>query len=132
MEYNEIRRCYLAKSKTSSINGFLSVEDGILTHTKYKEQEENHGKVLYTKSEVKMNRFINNIIGKLKPEEEQFSAKLEEITDLNIIKYDPVVAGGNTYYTAQATFNSNGVEYSMTYAAKSAEDMDKLGEMFGK
>ena len=115
------------KTKIKSFNGFLSDEGDILIFTKYRDGYEEHGKVLYTKQELKANRMFDKIIGKVKPEEELLRVDKKDLVDLSIMKMDPVTIAGKTYYSAYATFKVNGEEYSFTHNPGTAEETDQLG-----
>jgi len=114
------------KSKIKSISGFLSVEGDFLIFTKYRDGYEDHSKVLFKKQELKTNRMLDKLVGKLKPEEELFRVNKNDMNDLNVMKMDPVKAGGRTYYAAYATFKSSGVDYALTYNPNTAEETEQL------
>jgi len=120
------------KSKIKSISGFLSDEGDFLIFTKYRDGYEDHGKVLYTKAELKTARMFDKIIGKVKPEEEMFRVNKNDMTDLSITKMDPVRVGGQTYYSVYATFKANGQGYDITHTPKSMEETDQLDTIFTK
>ena len=119
-----------SQSKFKSVPGFLSVEGEFLIFTKYREGYEDPHKVLYTKQELKTNRFLDSIMGKLRPEKELFRVNKSEIVDLDITKMDPIKTGGKTYYTVYATFKFNNVDYALTHSPKTQEETDKLAVMF--
>ena len=120
------------KSKIKSIFGFLSDEGNILIFTKYRDGYEDPSKVLFKKQELKTNRMLDKLIGKIKPEEELFRVNKNDINELNVMKMDPVTTGGKTYYAVYATFKSNGVDYALTHNPNLAEDTDQLGEILKK
>ena len=117
------------KSKMQSIHGFLSVEGSSLIFTKYRDGYSDPSKVLFTKQELKTNRMLDSIIGKLKPEKELFRINKSDIMDLNVMKMEPVKTGGKTYYSVYATFKANGTDYALTHSSNSAEETDKLGSL---
>ena len=120
------------KSKIKSISGFLSDEDGFLIYTKYQEGNQEFGKVLYTKQELKTKRLFDKIAKKMNPEEELFRVNKNDITNLNIMKMDPVKVAGKTYYSVYATFKANGTDYALTHSPNSEDETDKLSEIFAK
>ena len=118
------------KSKIQSISGFLSDEGGALIFTKYRDGYTDHGKVLYTKQELKTNRMIDGLIGKMKPEKELFRVNKSGLSNLNIMKMEPVTINGTTYYSVYATFKADGVDYAITHSCNSAEETGQLDEIF--
>ncbi len=118
------------KNKMSNISGFLTAEDGSIFFTKYRDGYEDHAKVMFTRKEAKTNRMIDGLIGKMKPEEELFRVNKADVADLNIMKMDPVTAGGRTFYSVYVTFKANGTDYALTHSPNSEEETDELGNLF--
>ncbi len=120
------------KTKITRIEGFLSDEGDSLIFTKYKGGYKDDTKVLFTKGELKFNRFLDSTMGKLQPEKEMFRISKKAITELNIMKIDPTTTGGRTYYSVYATFKNNNVDYSLTHVSGSQEETDKLATILSK
>ena len=120
------------KNKMSNIQGFLSAEGDSLFFTEYRGGYTDSARVYYTKEEIKTNRLIDSIIGIFQPEKELFRVSKNVITDLNIVKPDPVTAGGKTYYTVFATFTADGISYTLTFSPTTEEETGKLDEILAK
>ena len=117
------------ETKMKSVYGFLSTEGDTVIFTKYRDGYEDHANVLFTKQELKTNRFLDKMIGKASPEKEMFRIEKGDMTDFSVMVMDPVTAGGKTYYAAYATFKVAGKDYALTYNPNTQEETTKLEEI---
>ena len=120
------------KSKISNIRGFLSKDGDLLIFTKYRGGYQEHSKASHFKDEYKINRMIDQLMGMFRPEKELFNINKSNMTNLGIAKLDPVTTTGKKYYSVNATFKCEGINYTLTHTTRSSIELNQLEEILKK